>query len=631
MARRRGGCRPVLDDQFKSSPIVHGSGCASGEVTSMSSKADIAGGEDEVRDVGWCAAVVDESALLGSRFEMANAIRERVGSHVYGDLAPGVSDAIIAMCWAFDYNIEIENAAPHHVRVLPRFDYGNGQTEPPPVREVTDNIRILWHDLVAAVKHPAAKSQLHHILFECGGRERQLHGRAAVDAYLESVPMWNRVLDAVDALRYGERLANAIGDSDRADSCLEQLLAMVEAELSSVTSRGGVVLRPLVHVVRAPRCPDRVDVVLERAVDVLSDADLKDEALQLVQARCSDDTCRQGVWRRRVEVFASDAESHDSPIIRLALRQKALQLADQSGLPDLRERAASLLQQARNEDLGLIRFEATCAAYDEEAERARQAFIHGPTWRQALISFANAGPLSGDPQANRQALEHAYRHNPLRFLMPNKILGPDQLPILEAVSEAEIFEYLLVQHETDRVQTNVRPLATALHDIVAHHGLPPWEELVSFVSAWPSVSSATALTICKALQRFWAGDAEGATYTLVPRIEGHVRELILNTNRGLYKLQRSHSPGQFPGLGAMLNILPEQFAIDEARMRFLKVVLVEPAGFNLRNQLAHGTTFFNDPATASVAIHTALFLCTLNARPANTDAAECNPSGSGGG
>jgi len=52
----------------------------------MSSKADIAGGEDEVRDVGWCAAVVDESALLGSRFEMANAIRERVGSHVYGDL-----------------------------------------------------------------------------------------------------------------------------------------------------------------------------------------------------------------------------------------------------------------------------------------------------------------------------------------------------------------------------------------------------------------------------------------------------------------------------------------------------------------------------------------------------------------
>jgi hypothetical protein len=185
------------------------------------------------------------------------------------------------------------------------------------------------------------------------------------------------------------------------------------------------------------------------------------------------------------------------------------------------------------------------------------------------------------------------------------------MPILEAVTEDQIFQYALVQHETDRVQTFVRPLATALHDIVAEFGLPPSAELAQFLSSWPSASTPTVWAVCRALHRYWSGDSEGATYTLVPRIEAHIRELILATKRGMFKLQKIHAPGQFPGLGAMLSILPEQFDVGETRMRFLKVVLIEPAGFNLRNQLAHGTAMFTDPATAAVAIHTALFLMTL--------------------
>jgi hypothetical protein len=157
---------------------------------------------------------------------------------------------------------------------------------------------------------------------------------------------------------------------------------------------------------------------------------------------------------------------------------------------------------------------------------------------------------------------------------------------------------------------------------VGQFGVAPLAEQVQFPSSWPSTSGPTVFAICKALQRFWSGGSKGATYTLGPRIEGRVRELILNTNRGMFKLQRTHSPGQFPGLGAMLNILPEEFNVAEAGMRFLKVVLVDAAGFNLRNQLAHGTATFNDPGTAAVATHTALSLATLKPYETGSDPAE---------
>jgi hypothetical protein len=402
----------------------------------MTDGVDHEDGQASVRDINWCAARVDEAALTGSRYAMVIAIREAAGAQIYGDVPPDLPDEIRAMCWAFDYNIEIDAAAPHHIRVEPRFDFGNGHTEPPVLQNVAENIRALWNGLVDLVQHPAAKGQLHHLLFECGGRERNRHGIAAVDTYLASAEMWSRELDSVEALQNGERLAHAIGDTDRAKRCLERLLDTAEAELATDTPRAGIVLGSLEHVVRAPLCPARVDTLLERATEVLSGADLQDDALELMQARCTDNACRQALWERRVEVFIAAADSHDSPIFRLTLRQKALQIADQSGRPDLRERAAAQLQVARDDDLGLLHFEASCAVYDEHAERVRQSFIQGQNWQQALISYANAGPLSGDLQSNQEAVSYMREHNQLRFLMPQKILGPDQMPILEAPATA---------------------------------------------------------------------------------------------------------------------------------------------------------------------------------------------------
>jgi hypothetical protein len=339
-----------------------------------------------------------------------------------------------------------------------------------------------------------------------------------------------------------------------------------------------------------------------------------------MQRRCVDEACRRALWNRRVEAYVELSSSAESVILRIVYLHDALKLADQSNDSELREYAASALQTVRNQDLGLIRFEASSVHYEQEFEIVRDSFISESDWKEALVRFANAGPLSGDFDQNRALVAARNDAAPLGFLMPATLLGPDGLPLLSAVSPEEKLAYGLVRQETYRIQSFVRPLISALHTIVVRFGLPSTRELAEFLGGWPGMTAQALAAIVQSLQRFWGGDSEGATYILTPRIEALVRDLILTTNHGMFKLQNSHKPGQYPGLGAMLEILAEQFDISESWLRFLKVTLIEPAGFNLRNTLAHGVVDHVDPGAAAMAIQTALFLTTLRPKAvASTD------------
>ncbi len=74
----------------------------------------------------------------------------------------------------------------------------------------------------------------------------------------------------------------------------------------------------------------------------------------------------------------------------------------------------------------------------------------------------------------------------------------------------------------------------------------------------------------------------------MPRIETLVRNLVLRSDRGIYRLHNEQKPGQYPGIGNLLEILQEEYALPESVIRFLAVVLRHLAGLNLRNLMLHG-------------------------------------------
>ena len=104
------------------------------------------------------------------------------------------------------------------------------------------------------------------------------------------------------------------------------------------------------------------------------------------------------------------------------------------------------------------RFESSSALYEELFERVRDSFIAGKSWQEAIYSFAHAGPLSGDITRNQSLVAELRAAAPLSALMPVKLVGPDGLPILEAVTDEEKFEYELVRVETQQVEGNARKI-----------------------------------------------------------------------------------------------------------------------------------------------------------------------------
>ncbi|QCH24461.1 hypothetical protein DSM43276_02729 [Mycobacteroides salmoniphilum] len=545
-----------------------------------------------------------------SHYTMAVAVREKLGLSVVQDIPAECSEITRATVWALDYRTEIDDG--NRLRVVPKSDFGGG-SEAPSIRDIPERISAIWRGLLDTVTAPASRARFSHLLFEIGGPRRQDDGAIAVDAYIASAARWTRELDRIDDLRLGERIAHIIGDTARLALCIEALLDVSEDELNSNTGpiRGGIVIRPLTHVMKSPHCPDRIDDLIERAAQELNDVHNRDDALKLALLRCGDTTCKESVWRRRVEGFVKAAESANEPIMRLSLRREGLEIAEKSNDQELRRFAAAALESGRDDDLGMMRIGASSAVYAEEFDRIRDSFISTESWKAALVQFAYAGPLSGDVDRNRALVEALREASPLAALFPVELLGPDNMPIVRAVTPEEKFEFELLRLESQQTATLARPLVDALHEIVVRFGVPTTEELTTFLASWPGISAPAIHTIVRALHRFWSGDCEGATYTMLPRIETLVRSLILRTERGMYKLQDSHAPGHFPGLGAMLNLLAEEIPIDESRVRFLKMTLTESAGYNFRNKLSHGVEDYWYPSTAAIVIHNALFIATL--------------------
>lgn len=552
---------------------------------------------------------------------MAYAIREEVGVMLFGDLPDDATLELKATCWVFDYMVD---CAGKGARLVPRVE--SDDPDPPPINSIGEDVRQVWRDLLDLVEAAPGRARLAHALFQCGGAEGLANARVAVDNYIDAATNWNRAADSDEYLRIAARLARIIVDNNAIQQALSQLLDGAEAALEAQPSEGpGYVLRPLDYAVSDPDCPARVDDLLDQAAAKLADARDRDRALQLVFRRCTDDECRNKVWERRVHNYLTAAEAA-SGIIQLVHRQDALKVAEKSRIRELKGRAAAALQSTRHEDLELVRIETSAALYLELFDQTRDQMSSGATWQEALLSFAKYGPLSGNYEQNCETVERNRSAAPLASLFRDTVLGPDGLPIYEAISPEDRFDGDLTKWEAHHINGNLRPLAAALHSIPERFGMPEQEALVDFLSQWPSTNPYVIQAVTLALQRYWCGDYEGTVYTATPWIENAIRQVILNANLGIYMLQNIRKPGQYPGLGAMIDLLSGAFTLSHSRYRFLKATLTHPLGFNLRNQLAHGIGLFNSSQAAALVMHTLLTVTLITQKPP-TEGGDEEPSG----
>lgn len=571
-----------------------------------------AGSHPEPRDLSWLAAVMDRASQERSKYMMAMEARGALGLSLVEGLPDDLAWPERATIWALEYHVEtVDDQGLRRVRLASAHEHDDG-ADPPAPSAVPEPAVAVWHALLGLVTQPPATARLHHLLFERGGPTRREHARAAAVAYIAAAQNWERGLDAVQDLSAATRLARAVGDRDLTAEALAAMSALVARRLGEDDPPAGIVVRALRHLVLEPDCPPEVDELLERAAAVWPDANRKDGALALMLERCQDDEARRLVWRRRVTAFTLDAAAASSGIMRAVRLQQALGLAEASGDRQLRQEAAAALQTVRRDDLGLMSFSAASRRYEEEFEQQVTACSAGASWQQSLITFATLPPLSGDTERNRDLIRRRHAEHPLSALFPTQLLGPEGLPAYTGTNEADRFDVDLVRWETDLTEQWLPILASALHEVPRIHGLPDLQDISSFLATWPAIDGPLATALARALLRYWTGDSEGAAYTVLPRIESIVRGLVLASDRGVYRLQRDHKPGQYAGLGQLLPILHEEYSLEESRTRFLVAVLRHPAGLNLRNLMLHGFIGDPGPGAAATLLHVALSLGSID-------------------
>lgn len=497
-----------------------------------SEAADLAAGSLD-RDIQWYGHLIDEACRAEGRYGTIALLRDRLN---FGLFDESLLDAPVlerATLWLLEYHIEtVAEDGRRRLSLVPAHDFG-GELHPPPIKDLPATVVDEWRNLLSVVTEVRGLARLRHALFEFGGAERATHAQEAADCYVASADQWSRRSDAVEDLVVATRLSRAIGDKQRTRFALGKCLELVEIYLGDDDPPAGLVGRALQHLVAEPDCPAEVDQLLERASGAWSDPSRIDSILEIMLERARKDDDKRAIWSRRIDVFLHAAELEETAVMRAVRLQRALALAEQSGDSGLRDRAASQLQTVRESELGFLSITASSRQYEEAFERLRDSMIVGDSWREAFISFANAGPLSGDHDHNREFVQTLHAQHPLASLFGTEIFGPDNMPILTVSTPEEKFDHDLVTQEMTLVSYNIRPLVSALLEIPQRHGLPSSAELMAFLTQFPSIGQAEIPAISRALFRFWAGDGEGAAFTLLPRIEAQVRTMILDTDRGI--------------------------------------------------------------------------------------------------
>lgn len=544
---------------------------------------------------------------------------------------------------AMRYHVELTlDGKKERARLEPHFK-GPDSKDPRDTDHQTQDVVDAWTALAGVVTSPGARAKLSHLVFQrAGGRE---HARAAATAYIELSTTDTRAADIVLSARTAVRLARAVDDKAASMRAIEALERAAEGCLTGEAKSVSGAQLALETLIRENSSQARE--LVEKAVSAWGVDQVGQKFWHLKFQIATSDADREQIWRDRIAAATAIAEASNSNILKATRLRGVLGLAEASGIPELREQAAVLIQGIRNMPLDMMSIRASSHRFEEQFEEMVASVLGDPdahdfptkwkpdiepsdlsqgedqggpqlpTWYARLRAFAQHGPPTGDPDQNRKYVENQYRLAPLQHLFPTQLQTPEGLPLYAPATEEERFDLDMVKWETELLQQWTVIYAEALHRVI-DPDVPPFKTLVGVLSE-DGEPSAIGHQLAESFLRYWAGDGGGALHTTVPMIEAMVRDSVIRADRGVFRLQKNQSPGQYVGLGVLLPDFYDIYNVPEKDRRFFNAVLRHPGGWNLRNLLSHGYLPAVNGGVAAIALYAALRVLVLSDNTAPAD------------
>ena len=487
-------------------------------------------------------------------------------------------------------------------------------TYPPAIRDAAGPVVDLWRAVASEVTAPLARARLADLLLTRRDGNLPALAAQAADGYLTFGTGTQALsFDVVDALLRGWTLARRFSLTAPQTQARKAMLGAATLVVASGESPG--VALPLLAALNQedagdPAFDDALTHLLARAMTAYADRlNIVAELAELRRARATSDDERRQIDREEAESALAHAEA-SSGAVRVVHLQEAISVARRRDVPDVRARATALLQQTDPAELGLKPIMVTSSRPADTVTPFLALFTMSPDWRDGLYYFLSTESPMGSLDRLRKSQQD---HGDVSFLaehFPPLVLRHDGLPTWEPPSEDAREAYDLARIALSHAETWGRLLADGLRRFAEEYGpLDAAEIAAELVARW-RCDERLARVLANGLEYFWRDDFDACVHVVVPKIETAMRGLLRELDEAVYQEQVGKDPGGFPGMYVMLRAI-EKLGFDPDWAYFLKTLLLEPPGRNIRNDLAHGSLPDVGPVYAALVLRAAALLIVL--------------------
>lgn len=292
--------------------------------------------------------------------------------------------------------------------------------------------------------------------------------------------------------------------------------------------------------------------------------------------------------------------------MRYAHLQHALELAEVHGLGRLADSVRREIEDITEDELGLSELSAEVTVPRDKIESFISWMVGNDDIESALTRFGSHIP-SGDPDDNRAHVERSMSNHPLRYLVTRMTIGPENSLVRATSGQEDQAEQALIEIESQGASIFSLFAVEALDQMRGRYGS------IASASAWfesDLFEGVVAGRVGRAIELYEDGDADSAAAVLAPRLERVVRRLAAAAGLPVTRSPgRQGRSGGVRGLGELLSAL--EGSLHEPTRRYLKVLLSEITGLNLRNRIGHGLDDETVQREAALLIHAACHLRLL--------------------
>lgn len=509
--------------------------------------------------------------------------------------------------------------------------------ESPSIRAVTPEMLAYWLSRANSANHPLLRIRYADLVWDFTKIVTNTHpdvraAHIAIDATLELIQnkSFKHEIDALEKLERSLSIALSIRDQERIENVKNIMLAF-EAEIAEDSKPGlwgfsfdNLFLNKKVSLSEEQKGKILND--LEARLTRLTDGIKENFGIHAVEAATMrlaryyqtagqlQDMHRVLRQYGRAIIIAAKAAGAIAGLVHL---QQLHQIYYDFGMREDAKKLAGLINEtSRRTNEEMHEFSHTVSIPTEKIEKYLEALTQGSL--EEVLTRIAVHFVPDSEQTAEQVRDLAARA-PLTFLISHSILDGSGRPVARVGSVEEDFDGRVVLQLSQNMQID----AVFLRDVIKRMRekfAPTLDMLLDHLYLSPVFQPEYKSLVAQGLDAYLNDDHVGAVHILIPQVENVLRRLLETSRGAVYK------PNRFGGLALRIldEILRDETVVNvlnENVVKYLRVLLVDPRGWNIRNDVCHGM-MHSERLTIAVTdriFHVLLLLALLREKePENT-------------